>query len=216
MRKEKLLCRAKRRFVRTTDSQHGLKVYPNLARSMTVVQPNQLWVADLTYIRLIRGFVYLAVILDAYSRRAIGWAIDSHIDTALSLGALTMALAQRQISPGVVHHSDQGVQYASSDYTALLLSKNFTISMSRKGNPYDNALAESFMKTLKTEEVYLNEYDTFHDAKSNIKRFIEQVYNYKRLHSSLGYRPPAEFEALFNNNITLNSSTLSTPKTVSV
>ena len=216
MRKEKLLCRAKRRFVRTTDSQHGLKVYPNLARSMTVVQPNQLWVADLTYIRLVRGFVYLAVILDAFSRSAIGWAIDSHIDTALSLDALTMALAQRQISPGVVHHSDQGVQYASSDYTALLLSKNFTISMSRKGNPYDNALAESFMKTLKTEEAYFNEYDTFHDAKSNIKRFIEQVYNYKRLHSSLGYRPPAEFEALFNNNITLNSSTLSTPKTVSM
>lgn len=215
MRKEKLLCRPKKRFVHTTDSRHGLRVYPNLARMMIPLRPNQLWVADLTYVRLVHGFAYLAVILDACSRRAIGWAIGSHIDTTLSLRALTMALEVRQLSPGLVHHSDQGVQYASSDYITLLASKNITISMSRKGNPYDNALAESFIKTLKAEEVYLNEYDTVLDAKNSIERFIDQVYNYRRLHSSLGYRTPVEFEA-FAKYITPNSSTLTTPNTVSV
>jgi transposase InsO family protein len=183
---------------------------------MTVTVPDQLWVADLTYIRLGRGFAYLAVVLDACSRRAIGWALSSHIDTALSLRALTMALAVRRPPQGLVHHSDQGVQYACNDYVALLVSKNITISMSRKGNPYDNALAESFIKTLKAEEVYLNEYNTLLDAKNNIEHFIDQVYNHKRLHSSLGYRTPVEYEALFNNQLTKNLSTLTTPNTVSV
>lgn len=194
MRRHNLLCRPKRRFRSTTNSQHQYPVYRNLARTMTVNRPNQLWVADLTYVRLVSGSVYLAVILDAFSRRAIGWALSQHIDTELSLEALQMALATRVVVPGLVHHSDQGVQYAASDYIAVLVSKNITISMSRKAYPYDNALAESFIKTLKTEEVYLNEYETLLDAKTNVNHFIDQVYNRKRLHSSLGYRPPVEYE----------------------
>ena len=215
MRKEKLLCRPRKRFIRTTDSRHGLPVYRNIVPTMTVTQPNQLWVADLTYINLAQGVAYLAVILDAFSRRAIGWALDSHIDTRLSLRALTMALTTRQVAPGLVHHSDQGVQYASGEYIALLESKNITVSMSRKGNPYDNAMAESFIKTLKVEEVYLNEYENLLDARNNIDRFIKEVYNQKRLHSSLGYQTPAECEANTNSQ-TLNSSTLVTRKTVSL
>jgi transposase InsO family protein len=211
MRKENLLCRIKRRFVHTTDSRHGLPIYPNMARTLLVTRPNELWVADMTYVRLLRGFAYLAVILDAFSRRAIGWAISMHIDTKLSLAALTMALDTRSVATGLIHHSDRGVQYASSDYVALLKSKNITISMSRKGNPYDNAMAESFMKTLKSEEVSLNEYETFYDAKQNIEHFISLVYNNKRLHSSLGYQTPAEFEDLY-----INSSTLSQQNYVSV
>jgi putative transposase len=216
MRKENLLCRVKRRWVRTTDSRHGYRVYPNLARTISLTHPNQLWVADITYIRLVHGFAYLAVVLDAFSRRAVGWAVSSRIDTKLSLAALTMALSHRVVTPGLVHHSDQGVQYASSDYVALLLSKNIAISMSRKGNPYDNALAESFIKTLKTEEVSLNEYNTLIDARWNIEGFIERVYNQKRLHSSLGYKPPVEFEAQYTNCTTVNPSTLTLSKTVSV
>ena len=216
MRAERLLCRPKRRFIRTTDSRHGLPVYPNLARTLSVTQPNQLWVADLTYVRLVRGFAYVAVILDAFSRRAVGWALSSHVDTELSLRALTMALAARQVGAGLVHHSDQGVQYASAEYVALLTSKNITISMSRTGNPYDNAMAESFMKTLKAEEVYLNEYESLLDATTNIDHFIDQMYNKKRLHSSLGYMPPVEFEAQVNHILTQNQSTLSAIKTVSV
>lgn len=217
MRTEKLLCRPRKRFVpRTTDSRHTLSVYRNIAPTMIVTQPNQLWVADLTYISMVHGFVYLAVIMDACSRRAIGWAIDTHIDVTLSLRALRMALAARRpITPGLVHHSDRGVQYACHDYVDLLTSHKITISMSRKGNPYDNAMAESFMKTLKTEEVSLNEYETLHDAKHNIDRFIASVYNTKRLHSSLSYQTPIEYEATFNNTLTQHSSTLMTPETVS-
>jgi putative transposase len=203
MRKENLLCRIKRRFVHTTDSRHGLPIYPNVARSLVVTRPNELWVADITYVRLLRGFAYLAVILDAFSRRAVGWAMSMHIDTKLSLAALTMALEMRSLTTGLVHHSDRGVQYASSDYVALLKSKNIIISMSRKGNPYDNAMAESFIKTLKSEEVSLNEYETFSDAKQNIEHFIDLVYNNKRLHSAIGYQPPAEFEASYINRSTL-------------
>jgi putative transposase len=203
MRKENLLCRIKRRFVHTTDSRHGLPIYPNVARTFRVTQLNELWVADITYVRLLRGFAYLAVILDAFSRRAIGWAISMHIDTKLSLAALTMALDTRSVATGLVHHSDRGVQYASSDYVALLKSKNIIISMSRKGNPYDNAMAESFMKTLKSEEVSLNEYETFSDAKQNIEHFIDLVYNNKRLHSAIGYQTPVEFEAPYMNCSTL-------------
>ena len=215
MRKEKLLCRPKKRFIRTTDSRHNLRVYRNIVPTMTVTQTNQLWVADITYIRLVHGFAYLAVILDAFSRRAIGWAISSHIDTALSLRALTMALTMRQLTPGLVHHSDQGVQYACGEYIALLKSNDITISMSRKGNPYDNAMAESFMKTLKTEEVSLNEYENLLDARDSIECFIREVYNQKRLHSSLGYQTPAEYEAN-DNSQTLNSSPLTIQKTVSL
>ena len=155
-----------------------------------MTQPNQLWVADLTYVRLVRGFAYVAVILDAFSRRAVGWALSSHVDTELSLCALRMALAARQVSLGPVHHSNQGVQYASADYVALLTSKNITISMSQTSNPCDNAMAESFPKTLKAEEVYLNEYESLLDATTNINHVIDQIHNKKRLHSSLGYTPP--------------------------
>jgi putative transposase len=203
MRKGNILCRLRRRFVHTTDSQHHLPIYPNVARSLVVKRPNELWVADITHIRLIRGFAYLAIILDAFSRRAVGWAMSMHIDTNLSLAALTMALQTRSIVPGLVHHSDRGVQYASSQYVALLKSKNIVISMSRKGTPYDNAVAESFIKTLKSEEVSLNEYGTFSDAKQNIEHFINLVYNNQRLHSALGYQTPAEFEASFVNCSTL-------------
>ena len=203
MRKGNIQCRIKRRFVYTTDSRHNLHVYPNVARSLVVARPNELWVADITYVRLLRGFAYLAVILDAFSRRAVGWAVSMHIDTKLSLAALTMDLETRSIVPGLVHHSDRGVQYASSEYVALLKSKNIVISMSRKGNPYDNAMAESFMKTLKSEEVSLNEYETFSDAKQNIEHFIDLVYNNKRLHSAIGYQTPVEFEAPYINSSTL-------------
>lgn len=216
MRKENLLCRPRRRWVRTTDSCHGYRIYSNLATTMVLTEPNQLWVADITYIRLVRGFAYLAVILDAFSRRAVGWSLSSRIDTKLSLAALTMALDNRNVTSGLVHHSDQGVQYASSEYVDLLVSKNIIISMSRRGNPYDNALAESFMKTLKAEEVYLNEYNTIFDARLNIEHFIDHVYNQKRLHSSLGYRPPVEFETLWLNKTSMNPSTLNQQKTVSV
>jgi len=199
MHKENLLCRAKRRFVRTTDSRHGLPIFANLAYGLRPHQPNELWVADITYVRLSQGFAYVAVVLDAFSRRVIGWAVSTHIDSRLSIAALSMALGNRTVTSGLVHHSDQGVQYACGDYVALLRSKNMTISMSRRGNPYDNALAESFMKTLKTEEVSLNEYQSFAEAKQYIEYFIDQIYNTKRLHSSLGYRPPVEFEALYVN-----------------
>lgn len=197
MRKDNLLCLRKKHWIATTDSRHGFHVHPNLAAEMTVTGLNQLWVADITYIRLMYEFVYLAAILDACSRKAIGWALSRGLDTSLSVAALQMALRGRIIAPGLVHHSDRGVQYASAEYTDLLRHHGIAISMSRKGNPYDNAIAESFMKTLKAEEVYLNEYDSFSSANHNLGRFIEMVYNKKRLHSSLGYRPPEEFESLF-------------------
>ncbi|MCL2661525.1 MAG: IS3 family transposase [Acidobacteriaceae bacterium] len=196
MRLDNLLCLHKRRFVFTTDSAHGLPIYSNLACSMTLTAINQLWVADITYIRLQTEFVYLAVVLDAYSRRVIGWALDRTLEATLAIEALQMALGQRSVAPGLVHHSDRGVQYASTDYTALLKTNGVAISMSRKGNPYDNAKSESFMKTLKSEEVYRNEYRDLIDAREQIGEFIDKVYNQKRLHSALGYRPPVEFEML--------------------
>ena len=196
MREDNLLCLRKQGFVRTTNAQHGFAVYPNLIPELTLSAPNQLWVADITYVRLQREFIYVAVILDAYSRRCIGWALDCSLEAKLALVALRMALAAREVRPGLVHHSDRGVQYASHAYTNRLKEYGIRISMSRTGNPYDNAQAESFIKTLKYEEVYLFEYQTLAEARGRIGQFMEAVYNEKRLHSALGYRPPAEFERL--------------------
>jgi len=195
MREDNLLCLRKRKFIVTTDSKHAKKVYPNLARKMELTGIDQLWVADITYIRLVEEFVFLAVILDAFSRRVIGWALDWSLEDELTLAALRMALSQRNVTPGLVHHSDRGVQYASNDYTDVLNGKQIQISMSRKGNPWDNARCESFMKTLKYEEVFRNEYRDLPEARVHIARFLEKVYNRNRLHSAIGYRPPAEFEA---------------------
>jgi putative transposase len=195
MREDNLLCLRKRKFAAiTTDSNHDRPVYPNLARTMAPTGTNQLWVADITYIRLELEFVYLAVMLDAFSRRVIGWALDRTLEDELTIKALRMALAHRSPAPGLVHHSDRGVQYASGDYTGLLKDHQITIIMSRKGNPYDNAFCESFMKTLKYDEVHRQEYRDLADARSSIKDFLERVYNQKRLHSALGYCAPAKFE----------------------
>ena len=194
MQEDNLLCVSKRRFVVTTDSAHGLKVYPNRAASLILSGVDQLWIADITYIRLEEEFVYLAVILDAYSRRVIGWHLDDGLDDSLTLTALRMALRDRGVRPGLVHHSDRGVQYASGDYTDLLKDNGVDISMSRKANPWDNAACESFMKTLKYEEVYRTEYRNLAHARTAIGEFLEKVYNEKRLHSALDYRSPVQFE----------------------
>jgi transposase InsO family protein len=196
LREDNLLCLRRRAFVATTDSKHRFTVYPNLARDLMLTDINQLWVADITYIRLPRAFIYLAAVLDAHSRRCIGWALARYIDARLPLAALKMALQSRSFRPGqLTHHSDQGVQYACYDYVQVLDQHQIIISMSRPGTPYDNAKAERFMRTLKYEEVYLNDYETFAEVLSSIEHFIEAVYNRKRLHSAIGYLPPAEFEA---------------------
>jgi putative transposase len=194
MRLDNLLCVRKKRYVLTTDSDHFLAVYPNLAARLVVDGLNQLWVADITYIRLREQFLYLAVILDAHSRRVIGWQLGKSLEASLAVGALEQALRERQVEAGLVHHSDRGVQYCCREYVARLEAQGILISMSRRGNPYDNARAESFMKTLKSEEVGLRQYRDIDDARQSIGVFLEQVYNGRRLHSALDYRPPAEFE----------------------
>jgi len=195
LREDNLLCLRKRKFaVLTTDSKHDRPIYPNLAAKIELTGIDQLWVADITYLRLEVEFVYLAVVLDAFSRRVIGWALDRSLEDDLAIAALRMALRNRSPGPGLVHHSDRGVQYASPDYTDVLKDHKIDISMSGKGNPYDHAKCESFMKTLKYEEVHRQEYRGMEEARAAIEHFLMKVYNDKRLHSALGYCPPVEFE----------------------
>ncbi len=196
MREDNLLAIGRRKYVLTTDSRHTLKVYVNLAARMQPTAINQLWIADITYIRLAGEFVYLAAVLDRYSRRVVGWSLDRSLASRLAVTALQRAIISRQPLAGLVHHSDRGVQYASREYVELLKSHEITSSMSRAANPYDNAACESFMKTLKYEEIHCSQYRTMEELSANIEVFIDHYYNRERLHSALGYRSPAEFEAL--------------------
>ena len=189
IKKFELQVKIKRKYMTTTDSAHDCLVYPNLLPELTVDGLNQVWAGDITYIRIDNGFVFLAVLLDLYSRKVIGWAISKRIDEKL-----TMAIKRRDPPKGVIHHTDRGVQYLSNNYVDLLAENGFHLSCSRKGNPYDNAWSESFMKTLKYDEIYMRNYETYLDVIDNIPHFIEEVYNKKRLHSSIGYVPPEEFE----------------------
>ena len=201
MRLDNLLAVRKRRFVFTTDSRHTYIVYPNLSEGMTLTAVNQLWVADITYVRLREQFLYLAIVLDAFSRKAVGWELGEDLRAELPLRALDRALRDRPVQSGIVHHSDRGAQYCSSIYVERLRSHGFLISMSRPGNPYENARAESFLKTLKCEEVYLRRYRDAEEARASIGHFIEEVYNRKRLHSALGYAAPEAFEAAQKGSI---------------
>lgn len=201
MLKYSLNAQVKKRFIRTTDSEHAYHIYPNLLEGRTITGINQAWVSDITYIRIATGFVFLAVVMDIYSRRIVGWAISKSLDREVALSALRMAISQRKPPEGLIHHSDRGVQYACGDYVELLDENKIQISMSRSGNPYDNAFAESFMKTLKNEEVYLWEYENFLDVVERIPFFIEEVYNRKRLHSGIGYLPPEEFEEMLKDEV---------------
>jgi putative transposase len=194
IRENNLQAKQIKRFVKTTWSEHDELIYPNLLPEMTVTDVNQVWVTDLTYIRVMAGFVYLAAILDVYSRKAIGWAISTSLDRTLTCTALRMAIAKRNPKPGVIHHSDRGVQYLCKEYVALLRKHGFHISCSRKGNPYDNAFAESFFKTLKSNEVDLQTYRDIWDVTDRVPEFLEDIYNERRVHSKLDYVSPNEFE----------------------
>jgi transposase InsO family protein len=209
LREDNLLAVQPKSFVVTTDSRHKLEVYLNLAKRMKLSGINQLWVADITYIRLHREFVYLAVMLDAWSRKVVGWELARTLAAELPMAALQKSLRQRQPPPGLVHHSDRGVQYASEEYVKILAAHGMIPSMSRPANPYDNASCESFMKTLKREEIYANEYQDIEDLRSHIEEFIERYYNRQRLHSALGYRPPEEFEQLAEQGTVLAGATMS-------
>ena len=209
MREDNLLAVQPRAFVVTTDSKHQLEVYLNLASRMKLTGINQLWVADITYIRLQSEFVYLAVILDGFSRKVVGWALERTMATRLTRSALEQAIAARQPAPGLVHHSDRGLQYASNEYVQVLLTHQMIPSMSRPANPYDNASCESFMKTLKREEIYANDYVDLEHLRSNIETFIEAYYNRCRLHSALGYQPPEEFEQLLESSTVNAGATMS-------
>ncbi len=208
-REDNLLAVQPRAFVVTTDSDHEFEVYLNLAGRMKLTGINQLWVADITYIRLKKEFVYLAVILDAFSRKVVGWALDRTLASRLPIAALEQAIAKRQPPPGLVHHSDRGVQYASGDYVKVLQKHQMIPSMSRPANPFDNASCESFLKTLKREEIYANDYRDLEHLLRNIEAFIEQYYNRCRLHSALGYRPPEEFEQDTNTAVNSAGATVS-------
>jgi putative transposase len=209
IRGDNLLAVQPRAFVVTTDSDHEFEVYLNLASRMKLTGMNQLWVADITYIRLKKEFVYLAVILDAFSRKVVGWALDRTLASRLPIAALDQAIAERQSPPGLVHHSDRGVQYASEDYVKILRKHQMIPSMSRPANPYDNASCESFMKTLKREEIYANDYRDLEHLLGNVEAFIEQYYNRCRLHSALGYRPPEEFEREASTGVNSAGATMS-------
>lgn len=197
MREEHILCKRKSFKPHTTNSNHNQPLYPNLTRGLVVTRPNQLWVADITYVGIANSWIYLAAIIEIYSRKCIGWELSRRLDTILALNALEMAIEKRTHFgfTELIHHTDRGVQYASNVYTERLKTLGITISMTETGNPRENAYAESFFKTFKVEEVYLKEYNTFEDAFQNIQQFIEDVYNAKRLHSSIGYKPPNEMEA---------------------
>jgi transposase InsO family protein len=209
MREDNLLAVQPKSFVITTDSDHDLEVCLNLARRMKLTGINQLWVADITFIRLHREFVYLAVILDGFSRKVIGWELGQTLAARLSIAALEKAIEARKPPPDVVHHSDRGIQYACSEYVEILRRHSMIPSMSRPANPYDNASCESFMKTLKREEIYANEYRDLDDLRGNVSGFIESYYNRVRLHSALGYRSPEEFEATAGSGVESQGASMS-------
>lgn len=216
MRQQGLLIVPRRRFVHTTNSKHRLHIYENLVKQRVVKMLNEIWVSDITYIAYAHTFAYLAIILDAWSRKVIGWKLRRHIDTKLTLGALEMALETRDVPEGLIHHSDRGIQYASKDYVHLLNEHNIRISMSAAGNPYENAKAESFMKTIKHEEVYRSDYDTFEEVKESIQHYIENIYNANRLHSSIGYTSPTLFEQKLTQSQIHQTAILTSQKTVSL